>query len=477
MHRSWQYIILFISTFCTTALGQDTTFKLTLHQALAKGLESSIEVKAARYQYIDVYYAELVKRSQLKSNVEINGNLPNYIRTVQDITQPDGFIAFQPIQYNNSALNMVASKVIAETGARIYAVTDLQRFDNLANKSTNYNGLPIRVGIEQPLFQHNPYKWIKELSPIRVKVAERNYQSTIEELSLKIVGGYFNLLAVQLDLEIAISNEANSDTLYKIALERYDLGKISQDDLLQLKRELVLAQKEVEAAVVQLKNQKDLFLTTLGASGMPLDALQIPNALEYYNIDYDMAVQKAKSNRPELHQNQYDQIVARRDLDLAKKSNNFDASLIASAGLVRSATLFEDIYRDPQNEQALSLTFRMPIVQGGQRKAELKRFEAQLEFSGSAQEQIHREIETNVIVLCRALENSMNQLELAEELSTIAQERYQISKNRYLYGDISITDLTLSIREKDNTQRQYLRGPAKYVDAALPAKEYNTVRL
>jgi outer membrane protein len=50
---------------------------------------------------------------------------------------------------------------------------------------------------------------------------------------------FFDLLLEQINLEIALKNQANNDTIYKIAQGRYNLGKIAEDELLQLELTLM----------------------------------------------------------------------------------------------------------------------------------------------------------------------------------------------------------------------------------------------
>ncbi|MEL6844366.1 MAG: TolC family protein, partial [Bacteroidota bacterium] len=61
---------------------------------------------------------------------------------------------------------------------------------------------------------------------------------------------FFELLLAQLDQQIAEANLSGNKSLYEIAEERFALGKISENDLLQLKFELVNAEKaSYEAAL------------------------------------------------------------------------------------------------------------------------------------------------------------------------------------------------------------------------------------
>ena len=56
----------------------------------------------------------------------------------------------------------------------------MQRFDDFDRDFTLYNGLPIGIGIEQPLFAFNPLKWDKKTEPLRY---EESQQAIVELLS------------------------------------------------------------------------------------------------------------------------------------------------------------------------------------------------------------------------------------------------------------------------------------------------------
>jgi outer membrane protein TolC len=58
----------------------------------------------------------------------------------------------------------------------------------------------------------------------------------------------------------------------------------------------------------------------------------------------------------------------------------------------------------------------------------------------------------------------------AAKADTIAQLRYEITKQRYLIGKISITDLNLAQQEKDQNSRGYINALLSFWNA------YYTVR-
>ena len=46
----------------------------------------------------------------------------------------------------------------------------------------------------------------------------------------------------------------------------------------------------------------------------------------------------------------------------------------------------------------------------------------------------------------------------SQKADEIADKRYEIAKNRYLIGKISITDLNLALRDKDDAKEAYINS-------------------
>ena len=49
-----------------------------------------------------------------------------------------------------------------------------------------------------------------------------------------------------------------------------------------------------------------------------------------------------------------------------------------------------------------------------------------------------------------------DQLLLTADADSIASEKYQIAKDRYVLGNLSITDLSIAFQEKDQAKRDYI---------------------
>jgi outer membrane protein len=119
-------LILIISLFISqTALGQDTTLRLSLKQVVEMAKDNSIAAKQAKTTRETKYWQWRTFKSNYQPQLSLSGNLPGYTKTSTPVVQPDGTILFQPVHYDNSALNLNFSQTITATGASIYGTTQL----------------------------------------------------------------------------------------------------------------------------------------------------------------------------------------------------------------------------------------------------------------------------------------------------------------------------------------------------------------
>ena len=172
LKRLYLNIILFFLSIIQL-IGQENTIQLSLNQVIELAKNQSISAKQANTQKETAYWQYKSYLSNYKPQLTLSGTLPNFNRTFQEVLQPDGTIEFRPVTNNNSDLTFSLSQTIAATGATVFVNSQLQRFDDFDRNFNVYNGLPIGVGIQQPLFAFNPLKWDKKTEPLRFEESKQ----------------------------------------------------------------------------------------------------------------------------------------------------------------------------------------------------------------------------------------------------------------------------------------------------------------
>ena len=153
--------------FLSAILRGQNTMLLTLPQVVDMARNQSISARQAATTKETKYWEYRTFQSNYKPQLTLTSNSPAFNRTFQQVIQPDGTVAFQPIRNNNSSVGVSLSQNIARTGGSIYAQSQVQRFDDFDRKNTLYNGTLFAIGISQPLFRFNNFNWEKQIEPLK----------------------------------------------------------------------------------------------------------------------------------------------------------------------------------------------------------------------------------------------------------------------------------------------------------------------
>ncbi len=436
---------------------------LTLSQALNTAQTKSLK-KAEATQDLEITKLDAkIFTADLKPQLTGFANFPNYARTFQEVVQPNGTIAFQPIRNNNSSVSLLATQRLAATGGLFFLQTNMQRFDDFENDQRQYNGLPFRLGFQQDIFGFNPWKWDKKQLPIEQTRASKKYAYDQEQIHVEVTRLYFNLLIAAQDADIAKTNLVNNEELLKIAEKRFELGKISENSYLQLQLEAVNSEKNKAAAEQQVLFASRALQNYLGdAAQEGIISPEIPTVLAEFAVDEKTALEYAQNNRFETEDYVLQIMQAERNLEQTKRETGLNMSVNASIGYSRSAADVSTIYKNPQNEQFLQMSLSIPIIDWGKRQAQVEQQEIAARYTTHSVEQQKTDFDTEVKNSVMSLKTVQNQLKLAGKSQEIAKKRFDIAKQSFVLGAISTTELGIAQQEKDFALRDYILTLSNY---------------
>ena len=431
------------------SLSLQAFLQLAVEQSIDKYIsQTELEVAELNYQLF---------QASLRPQITADANFPNYQRTNSEIIQPNGTIRFQPVRNNNSSLGVNITQNIPQTGGAIFLRTNLQRFDDFETNDLFYNGIPFRLGLVQPLFGFNAFQWDRKIEPLRLTEAYKRYQSDVAAIRSEATQLFFDVLQARTELNIAVSNRFSNQELYDISRERHALGKISDSDLIQLQVNLISAQRSERNAQQNLSNRSAALMNYLGR---PSEETTInpktPERTPVFEVDEAQAIQQAIANRVEVSQFDRQILEAERRVAEAKRNGGFQADLVASFGLTRSAQDIEEIYRDPQQEQLIQVQLSVPLLDWGRQKNTVGLQQKRLALVQQQVKQNEISLRTNVLQTVQAFLNLQQEVQLAKELQILAQKRFDIARDSYRLGAINVTDLIFSQQEKDLALRTYI---------------------
>lgn len=446
--------ILFSSIHAVFAVTD--TLKLNLLQVVEMARANSIAAKQAATVKETKYWEWRTFKSNYQPQLALEGILPGYTKTYTQVQQPNGSILFQPVHYDNSSLTLNFSQSIAATGGTIYGTTQLQRFDDFDRKSVLYNGIPYGVGYTQPLLQFNSLKWDKKIEPLKYSESKQVFIETQEKISITVTEYFFDLLLAQVNLDIAELNYANTKRILSIANTKFELGKISKNEILQLQLEVLNAQKAVGTA------KRDVEVATLnlrsytGIEGDDRIKLDMPQAVAQMTVATEKVLAEAFANRSDAIGFARRLAEARRDVAKAKGENGLKATLRANLGFSNAGLSAFDVYRNPKNQQTVELQLSIPVMDWGRSKSRTKTAQANEQLVTYAVEQDKQTFKQQIVTQVTLFNMMKEQTKLTDTAAKIAAEKYKIASERYVLGNLSITDLSIAFQENDAAKRDYV---------------------
>ncbi|MFM2375162.1 MAG: hypothetical protein RLZZ165_259 [Bacteroidota bacterium] len=439
------------------------THPLTLAEAIHAGQTRSPAAKIAGQNLASAHWDYQAFRTGLLPQLRADVNAPGLIRTIGQIIQPDGTIAFRQQNRAFSSANVTLSQQIAPTGGSIYLSSGLTRLDVFGTNGYRfYQATPLLVGFSQPIFDFNPLRWQQKIRPVQYEVAERRYLEALEDAAVDIADKYFEVYISQMSLENAQFNLSITDSIHNISEGRYKVGKIAENDLLQTELAFLNAKVQVQQAEVSIQKARLELAIALGIENAEGIVVEHPEALRLIDVNPGFAIAEAFQNRSAPMDYEARGLEAESAVAQASAGTRPTASLTAAYGLNNSDGTIGESYQNLAKQQTASIGFSIPILQWGRGKARVQSALVQKEQVKTKVQLEQRMLERDIRFTVMDFLQMQQQLVLASKSDTIAQRRFEVAKNRYLIGKIDITNLQIAQNEKDNARLGYVRALQSY---------------
>lgn len=431
--------------------------RLTLDEAIARGQVQGPDARIAQYDRDVAEWNYRALRAELLPALSLNGNAPGYLRSLTSLDLDDGSLSYILQERTFSSMNLAISQPIPLTGGNLRVSSGLSRITQSGGfGSSQWQAAPLLLSLDQPLFQYNALKWQRRLEPLRLEVARRAFTEDMATIAWDISNRYFDVFEAQQDIEIAAFNVAVNDTIFVLSQGRFDIGRIAENDLLQSELQLINARTARDNAEINHQRAVEALRIALRMEpGQTIDLVP-PMQLPEITITPDEAVELARRRQPAALQTELDALEAERLLDQARR-NAFSIDMSASYGLNQSSPDLSRVYNDPLDRQQFNLGFQVPIFQWGQSRARIQSALAARRRAEEAGDLQREELDQAVYFETLQLQLLRRQVEVAAQADTIATRRFDVARNRYLVGNIDITDLFNAQNEKDAANRAYIQ--------------------
>ncbi len=468
MRRTVFLFFAIILTVCPEINSQEIK-RLTLDEVIALSETQSPNAMMATHRFRSSYWEYRSSMAEFRPSLTLDGTLPDYARKYERHVSDSGKVSYVETNTLQSYLSLSLSQNIGLTGGNLYLMSDLLRLDDLANNSfsftdgkTEYTSHPISIGFKQPILKYNELRWQKKIAPLKYEEAKKTYLSNIEAVHLTAVKYFFNLALAQINIQIAEANMHNADTLYKIAKGRYNLGTISENELLQMQLSYLNAGTAINEAQINLRDSELKLRSFLGYNENVKIELIIPSEIPSLEVEMAQVLKYAEENNPDLIGFQRDILEAQSSVAKAKAEKGLSGDITASYGLRQWGTRVPDAYKDPDDAQSVGLTFTLPIIDWGQGRGKYKMAKSALELTQVQADQSRIDMLQQIMLDVQQFNLQDDQVMIAAKSDTVAAKMFVVTKQRFLIGKIDVLELNNADTKKDSNRRAYIEALNNY---------------
>jgi outer membrane protein TolC len=437
---------------------------MSLKDAIKTATDSSLAAFKAQNLYLSGYWEYRTYTAQKKPALTLNTNLFDYNRALTRVYNSMLNINEYTEQKNiYSYANASISQNLPFSGGIIYFDSELSRLQNFGqNGYTQFSTVPLRVGLNQPIYGYNTFKWQKKIAPLKYEKAKKSYLQSVEFISMSTVDYFFDLLVARIKVSMAVTNVANADTLYDFGQKRLEIASLSLAEVLTLKVDALNARNYYAEAKKQLKNAQYIFNSYLRLDENKTVNLLIPENLPAYQVNFDEVLQMAMSNNPDILGYRQQMLESESDLEKVKRQNLLNASLNASFGLNQQNSSLSGAYRNPMDQQMASIAFTVPIIDWGQNRGKLNVARKNMEVTRLTVEQSYVDFRMQIMMAVTNFNMQLDIVRSANETRSAAQQAYEMNKQRFVIGKADVNSLGLALNRQDQANLDYLNALRSY---------------
>ena len=456
--------ILLLLVLCGSGVQAQQVLRLDLKRTIALANDSSLS--AFRYQnmYLSGYWEYRSYKAARLPSLSLNLTPAQYYRYITQRYDSQADIdVYREQQMFSAAAGLSLVQNFDLLGGTFYVDTQLDYLRNFGDvNSTQFSTVPFRIGYQQDLLGFNAFRWDRKIEPLKFEKVKKQFIYNSESVSEEAVNYFFSLAMAQADYRLAEDNLATADTLYAIGEQRQKIAAISQADLLTLKLDKVNARNTLKNAEITRKRAMSALATFLNLDKNTYIEIDLPSRPRYVDIPTDRALLLAKENNPTYLEQRQNVLEAEREVDRTKKESRFNASVNASVGFNQVADNLGAAYRNLLQQDLVSLTVSIPLVDWGVRKGKYNMARNNLNVVKIAARQEEISLEEDVMMTLSDFNVQQDLIASASEALDLAELAYDQTRRRFIIGKADISSLTLSLNRQQEAQKNYIQALQNY---------------
>ena len=459
-----KFLLIILATFGVlpfTIQAQTDTLRLSLDDCIAMARRQSIDAAVALGELRSAYWQWRSYRADLLPEVSLQGTAPSWNKRYSSYQQADGSLSFVRNDYLglDGAVNI--TQKLWPTGGTLSVESSLDYLHQSGSggSQNQFMSLPVAVTLHQPLFAVNHLKWNRRIEPLRYREAQARFLTETEQVAMQAINLYFGLLLAGEQVNIARQNLQTAEKLYEVAQAKRRMGTISENDVLQLRLDVLTARSALTNAVSTRQARQFALRSFLDVETdiEPLAPGDVPQVhLEFDNVLSHALQNNALATTMRRRQMEADYAVA------SARANRQSINLYAQLGYTGTGENMSAAYRNLLGNEVVQVGITVPLLDWGKRKGQRKMAESNRDIIQGQLRQQAQDFRQNIFILTEQFNNQAEQLRIACEADTIARRRYHTNVETFKIGSISTLELSSAQTAKDQARQNRIQQLFNY---------------
>ena len=381
---------------------------------------------------------------------------------------------FRISDINQSAASEIKSQSIAQMLPNLGLSATSNR-NRLYNAKASFLGTGLQhywdnlltINLRQPVF--NWAHWIQlDQADNKIAQAEAQYQAKQQELMVRTVEAYFNVLAAEDNLEFMLAEKKAIEKQLDQAKQRFDVGIIAITDVYEAQAGFDRAHAGVIEAENQLDNTKEALQEIIGnqaaelqklPEGVPLSAPTPQDISAWSNT--------AESNNFSIVAQVNQAEFIRKNIDLQESKHLPTLDLVAQYRQSDNGNSFG--FRG--DNESFGLQFTLPLYEGGGTVSRTR--QAQYEYEAAKEEliKVKRSVNRGVKDAYRGVLSSIDQVKALKSTTESGALAVEAAEAGLEVGTRTMVDVLAIQRNLYKAKSDYARGRYNYLISGIKLKQ------
>ncbi len=448
--------------------------EMTLDEVIDLAHQQSLYSFRSQNMYLARYWEFRSYKADRLPILSLDATPVNYDRSVVSRYGAEQGEYFEQRSYFTSDASLSVRQSVPFTGGVFNVTSSLSRSENLEDENDiQYASVPVSIGFSQPLNGYNRFKWESRIEPLKFEKAKRDYLQSLESLAIQATGYFFGQVTAEINLKIAETNYSNADTLYNIGKGRFEIGTVTQDELLDLELGLLNSSMEVTRAQVDLRQAQAALGSFLALEdNLVIDCI-VPDDIPALKIEPADAMALAIENNPEILNFQQRMLEAEQSIARARSESGLNANIRANFGINKNADDVGTVYGSPfADQQQVRVSLNIPILDWGLRKGQIQMARSNRDVTEATVKQERIDFEQDLFIRLMEFNMQERQVQISAKADTIAQLGYDVTKQRFLIGKVDVIKLNSARNSLDAARRNYISSLRQYWRGYYQMRQY-----